>query len=153
VNITFKKVDIAKSFETFFGIRLLAHQELKYTPNLDPVYIRQFAERVLDSFGNQAFWHLYDDEILIGQLEVGVKRNNGYVFLFYIYPEYRGMGYFRLMHEKMLEVMNSKEFTEVRLATPPSVIHAINVYHHYGWQNYGPDLDKPEMLGLRLHLN
>lgn len=152
MSITFKKIDMTKDFETFLNIRLLAHQELNYMPNLDAAYMRQFTERTLDAFGDQAFWHLYNEDILIGQLEIGVKRDNGYVFLFYIYPEYRGVGYFKIMHQKMLEIMNSKNFTEVRLATPPTTTHAINIYQHYGWQNYGPDLDKPEMLGFTLLL-
>lgn len=143
---------MSKDFETYFNIRLLAHQEFNYTPNLDVTYMRQFTARTLEAFGDQAFWHLYDNATLIGQLEIGIKRSNGYVFLFYIDPQYRGMGYFKIMHDQMLEIMNSRNFTEVRLATPPTTTHAINVYNHYGWQNYGPDLDKPEMLGFKLLL-
>jgi GNAT superfamily N-acetyltransferase len=152
MNTVFKKIDIAKSFEKFFSIRLLAHQELRYSANLDINYIREFAARTLGLFGDEAFWHLYDADTLIGQLEMGVKQNNGYVFLFYIYPEYRGKGYFRLMHNKMLEVMRARNFTEIKLATLPSATHAINIYNYYGWEHYGPDIYKPEMAGFRLPL-
>lgn len=86
-----------------------------------------------------------DNEIPIGQLELTIKEYNGskigYVNLYYLIPEKRGMGLGKELHQFALNFFGNYGVKEYHLRVSPSNKNAINFYRKSGMQEIGLELE------------
>ena len=152
MTLFFRPIDFDTQFDVFFNIRTLANVEVMGKSDLTILKAKNYIRKNLAALGDCAFLHLYFEDKIIGQMELGVKNGFGYVHLFYIYSTYRGRGYFKLMHQKMIETMMNYGYETINLATPPTNIYAIELYSRYGWSSDTNDTTKPGMVGFSIKL-
>ncbi|MBG9548678.1 GNAT family N-acetyltransferase [Cytobacillus firmus] len=86
-----------------------------------------------------------DNEIPIGQLELTIKEYNGskigYVNLYYLIPEKRGMGLGKELQQYALNFFDNYGVKEYHLRVSPSNKNAINFYRKNGMQEIGLELE------------
>ncbi|KGR79053.1 GNAT family N-acetyltransferase [Ureibacillus manganicus] len=84
----------------------------------------------------KGFVLLVENEIPIGQLELTVKeyegKEIGYVNLYYLVPNKRGMGLGSLLHEYAIKYFKDNNVTEYHLRVSPTNKHAIAFYKKNG---------------------
>jgi len=82
-----------------------------------------------------------ENEIPIGQLELTIKDYNGskigYVNLYYLIPEKRGIGLGEKLHQYALMFFDNNGVKEYHLRVSPSNQNAINFYRKNGMQEIG----------------
>ncbi len=152
MTISFKNINPHQDFEIYLKILRSAHEEVNGSFNYDLNTINKYIDKCFTNLGPNSFWHMYNNNILIGQLELDIKDGCGYVHLFYIFPEFSKHGYFKHMHTKMLEIMREQGFSKIQLSTPPTNMKTIDIYHHYGWVNVGADPNKEDMIRFELKI-
>lgn len=139
----FEPIDFQKNFDLFYKFRKSAHIDITGSFPHSEDTIKSYVNKNITTFGKDAFLHMILEDEIIGQLEMGEKDNNGYVYFFYIVPSFRSKGYFKFMHEKMLSVMRKKQrFEYVMLSTALGHETAINIYKKYGWTYFGENKKK-----------
>jgi ribosomal protein S18 acetylase RimI-like enzyme len=82
---------------------------------------------------------------LAGQLELKWHDNPnvGYVNLFYLRPEYRGVGLGRKLHERSIDIFQTLGADSILLSVGKNNKNAKAFYETLGWQNIGTRSDKP----------
>lgn len=85
----------------------------------------------------------YRDDHCVGQLELEVPygRSSGYVNLFYVTPEFRGIGFGRLLHQRAESYFRSWEASSIRLHVSPANLPAMRFYGRMGYQRTFSDSD------------
>lgn len=97
-------------------------------------YLR-WLERKVEEFP-EGFLLAFRDERCVGQLELEVPYGlaTGYVNLFYVTPEFRGIGFGRLLHERAEFYFSSWEASVVRLHVSPTNRPAMRFYERMGYR-------------------
>lgn len=149
---SFKTVNFEHKYDLFVKFRKAAHFEVIGTDEIDEVLLRKYINNNIDIFGKSAFLHMYLEDVIIGQMEMGTKFDSGYVHLFYLHPAFRQKGYFRHMHEKMVSIMKEKNFSTVMLATLATHKNLIQLYEKYRWVLCTENCEKQGMVYLKLSL-
>ncbi|WP_110927985.1 GNAT family N-acetyltransferase [Bacillus massiliglaciei] len=82
-----------------------------------------------------------ENEIPIGQLELTIKKDNGrsvgYVNLYYLIPEKRGIGMGKELHQYALQFFRKNGVTEYQLRVSPSNTNALIFYRKNGMHEMG----------------
>lgn len=96
-------------------------------------YLRWLASKV-EEFP-EGFLLAFLDGRCVGQLELEVPYGleRGYVNLFYLTPQFRGIGFGPLLHERADRYFHSWEATSVRLHVSPTNRPALRFYRRMGY--------------------
>ena len=107
-----------------------------------PQYLRWVAAKV-EEFP-EGFLLAFRDDRCVGQLELEVPYGltTGYVDLFYVTPEFRGIGFGRLLHERAEFYFRSWEASVVRLHVSPTNGPALRFYERMGYRRTYHPADK-----------
>jgi ribosomal protein S18 acetylase RimI-like enzyme len=146
----FEPINFKKNYHLFLHLRKSTNIDIAGSFDLSEGKIKRYIDKNIESFGEEAFLHMFLNNKIIGQMEIGTKNNNGYVYFFYIVPSFRAKGYFKFLHEKMLSIMKKRKFEYVILSTAFWHKSAINIYKKYGWKFAGENKEKENMFFLKL---
>jgi len=139
---SFKLVNFEKNYDVFLRFRKCAHLELKGSFDISEDTLQNYIKKNIEIFGEEAFIHMFIKNEIIGQIEMSIKEDKGYVCFFYVDTQYRSKGYFKFMHAKMMNIMKHKKIDSVILSTPFSNKDTIKIYEKYGWKFFGQDKRK-----------
>ncbi|MGE6379236.1 GNAT family N-acetyltransferase [Peribacillus muralis] len=93
----------------------------------------------------KGFILVVEDEEPIGQLELTFKeyegREIGYINLYYLIPEKRGMGLGSLLHDYAINFFKDSCISEYHLRVSPSNEHAIAFYRKNGMNQVKSEMD------------
>jgi ribosomal protein S18 acetylase RimI-like enzyme len=92
--------------------------------------------------------HAWHEGKIVGQLEIGFAADEphiGYVYLYYIAPEYRGRGFAAQLDQHAAVYFKSRSCEKMRLSVSPSNHHAWRFYLRTGWKDAGPRPHHPEV--------
>ena len=92
--------------------------------------------------------HIWSGEEIIGQLvleQFKFDREIGYVNLYYLIPEKRGLGLSRHLDEYACLYLKSLGLSRARLSVSPTNRRALAYYKKQGWRDIGPRPDHPEV--------
>lgn len=100
--------------------------------------------------------HLWHEDEIIGQLELspalvrpdGVQE--GYLYLLYLCPPWRGLGAGRWLHDQALARIRAAGSQRAGLRVSPSNLPAVAFYHRLGWQPVGLPDARGQLLTLPL---
>ena len=75
-------------------------------------------------------------ERCVGQLELEVPYGltRGYVNLFYVTEQFRGMGFGRALHRRAVEYFKSWEANQIQLHCSPTNLRALGFYRSLGYR-------------------
>lgn len=95
--------------------------------------------------------HVWEGDCIIGQLELTIreddlKREFGYVNLFYLIPEKRGTGIADNLNAYVQDYYQRLGISRLRLTVSSENARAIGYYVKHGWKDCGPRAD---FLGTR----
>lgn len=86
-----------------------------------------------------------EDGKYIGQLELTISEYEGndigYVNLYYLIPEMRGLGKGNELHNHAKQFFENNKVSEYHLRVSPSNTAAIKFYRKIGMQEVGPEVD------------
>jgi ribosomal protein S18 acetylase RimI-like enzyme len=145
---SFKQINFPKEFNIFQDFRRRAELEVMGVFDDNTTKLNRYVDQSLQFLGPNAFMHMYFDNNLIGQIELGVKNAKGYIHLFYLLPEFRHRGHFKIMHSKAIEILKLHNFDSIQLATAISNTRTIEIYEYYGWVNIGNNTNKPGLVNF-----
>jgi len=81
----------------------------------------------------------------IGQLELSIREHKGndigYVNLYYLIPQMRGLGKGKELHNYAKQFFENNKVSEYHLRVSPSNTTAINFYRTLGMEEVGPEVD------------
>lgn len=93
----------------------------------------------------KGFVLVVDNEEPIGQLELTIKeykgKEIGYVNLYYLIPEKRGMGLGSLLHEYAIKFFKNNKVSEYHLRVSPTNKQAISFYTKIGMKQIKTEMD------------
>lgn len=86
-----------------------------------------------------------ENDTVIGQLELTIREYNenqiGYINLYYLIPEKRGMGLGKKLHEYAMNFFKANGVSEYHLRVSPTNYHALSFYRKNGMQELETELD------------
>ena len=81
----------------------------------------------------------------IGQLELTIREYDGndigYVNLYYLIPEMRGLSKGKELHNYAKQFFENNKVSEYHLRVSPSNINAVKFYRKIGMEEVGPEID------------
>jgi len=93
----------------------------------------------------KGFMLVAENDVPIGQLELTVKEYEGkvigYVNLYYLIPEKRGMGIGALLHDYAIEFFKNNNVSEYHLRVSPTNKSAIAFYKKLGMKQIKTEMD------------
>ena len=92
--------------------------------------------------------HVWQSDQIIGQIELGrwnLDPQVGYVNLFYLIPEARGLGLGQQLDNHAGHFFRELGCTSARLSASPSNHAAMRFYLKHGWVDLGPRPGAPEV--------
>lgn len=93
----------------------------------------------------KGFVLVVENEVPIGQLELNVKeyegKEIGYVNLYYLVPEKRGMGLGSILHEYAIKFFKNNNVSEYHLRVSTTNNHAIAFYKKNGMKQIKTEMD------------
>ncbi|MGE6298363.1 GNAT family N-acetyltransferase [Guptibacillus hwajinpoensis] len=108
------------------------------------VYLNWLENKVNEFPGG--FVMIEKDAEFIGQLELTVReyegRKIGYVNLYYLVPESRGIGIGKELHKYASNYFADQNLKEFHLRVSPSNPSALRFYHKLGMEEMGLELDE-----------
>ena len=87
--------------------------------------------------------HLWQNDQIIGQIEMSERAGRGYINFYYLQPKFRGQGYSQLLIQYSESFLRRKGYQDIRLSVSPSNEAALHFYQKHGWQDLGPRPDRP----------
>ncbi|MDQ0160774.1 RimJ/RimL family protein N-acetyltransferase [Alkalibacillus salilacus] len=86
-----------------------------------------------------------EDDLYIGQLELTIREYEGYdigyVHLYYLMPEMRGVGKGTALHNYAKDFFGKYDVSEYHLRVSPSNMAARQFYHKIGMEEVGSEFD------------
>ena len=93
----------------------------------------------------KGFVIVVENEVPVGQLELTVKeyvgKEIGYVNLYYLVPEKRGMGLGSLLHAYAIQFFKEHGLNEYHLRVSPTNTHALTFYKRNGMKQIDIEFD------------
>ncbi|WP_174730494.1 GNAT family N-acetyltransferase [Mesobacillus harenae] len=93
----------------------------------------------------EGFVLVFENDIAIGQLELTMKqyegKDIGYVNLYYLIPEKRGMGLGSKLHDYALNFFKANSLKEYHLRVSPSNQNAVAFYQKNGMKKIRSEVD------------
>lgn len=96
--------------------------------------------------------HVWRGDEIIGQLEMIVGPSTGYINLFYLRPEARGIGLGDALHRYAVELLQQRQITSAGLSVSPTNRRAMKYYQRHGWRDLGPRPGAPHVHELELSI-
>jgi len=99
--------------------------------------------------------HAWSGQQIVGQLEMIVQATSpptGYVNLFYLAPECRGLGLGVALHEYVVEFMRQGGVELASLSVSPTNARALAYYRKHGWRDRGPRPDDASVRRMELSI-
>lgn len=124
-----------------------------FEADLGPAYEAQLRERCARMpEGNAHLWH---GEEIVGQTEMRLlddEPGTGYVNLFYLVPQARGLGLGRVLHQHAAAVLTARGMRLMRLSVSVRNEAAIAFYQRLGWRAVGmrPNREPMHVMEYRL---
>jgi ribosomal protein S18 acetylase RimI-like enzyme len=81
--------------------------------------------------------HAWQGGAIIGQIEMVVSPTSGYVNLFYLRPEARGLGFGTALQDYAVKLMQRGQVAVANLRVSPTNPRAIKFYARHGWTDLG----------------
>jgi GNAT superfamily N-acetyltransferase len=100
--------------------------------------------------------HVWSEQQIVGQLEMIVRATTpplGYVNLFYLAAEWRGLGIGGTLHQYMVEFMRNAGVALAQLSVSPSNARALAYYRKYSWRDLGPCPDDASVRLMELSID
>ena len=93
--------------------------------------------------------HVWSGDVIVGQMEMQILDDprRGYVNLFYLRPESRGLGFGADLQQYAMSFMRSHGVDTAQLSVSPTNGRALAYYRKHGWHDLGPRPDSS-----RVHL-
>ncbi len=100
------------------------------------------------------FVHVWCADEIVGQLEMRVltQPERGYINLFYLRPESRGLGFGDALHHYALSFMRRHQMTTAQLSVSPTNARALAYYKKHGWRSLGPRPNHPHVTLMQLEI-
>lgn len=113
---------------------------------------KQYLERLKNRmFGDPASMvHAWLGDSLVGQIELSADKTNptiGYVDLYYLIPEMRGVGLSDQLENYAMDYFRDRGYQKARLSVSKANLRAIKFYKRNGWHMVG---DNPEDIELTI---
>jgi len=143
IQLVYRRIDPAIDAE----LCLAHHQEacqISYGPGhampTQASYLPWLRERV-EMYGDGHVLAFLDDGRCVGQLELEVPYGSetGYVDLFYVTPQFRGMGFGRMLNDYVERYFRSWEAREIELHVARTNTGALEFYRRLGYRYAPPD--------------
>lgn len=148
MDIQYKKIDLNSNFERALKFRLDSFvcsfgsdQEFHKEAGADGHIYRDKLEQRKDDAG-WFYFHVWHAGRIVGQLEFrGFSdwEKLGYVHLFYLIPEYRGIGVFDQLHRFVEDTLINAGCNGAVLTASKTNLRALMAYERHGWYWMGPN--------------
>lgn len=140
----FRAIDVERDFERCVAFRKDAWRCSFQTDTGFSDAIVGYRERILTRQGDERWFyrHIWLGEELIGQLEFrsfSEQAGTGYVHLFYLRPEYRGMGLAGTLQDYVARALISAGCHCADLSVSRTNVAAIQHYTKWDWQYRAPN--------------
>ena len=100
--------------------------------------------------------HVWRDNEIIGQMEMGRFREEpkvGYVYLYYLLPAFRNRGFGADLDRYATAYLTHQGFLSARLNASPTNLQAMRFYLKNGWIDLGPRAGHPEVHDMEKELS
>lgn len=94
--------------------------------------------------------HAWRGDDIIGQIEMMIGPRGGYINLFYLRPDARGLGFGPPLHDYALGLLQRHDVAVAGLSVSPTNARALGYYQRHGWQDTGPRPGAPHVHELSL---
>lgn len=156
MSIEFKTINLENDLETCIQFRrdsyLVSFGKLEGFDDFMKPYEKRMRERI--AYFPQGNCHLWRSGEIIGQTEMKFidDPDIGYVSLFYLLPEVRGMGYGKDLHLRAVQEFSKIGKKRLNLSVSPDNHRAVAYYAKMGWTNPGPRPGREHVLLLSYQL-
>jgi ribosomal protein S18 acetylase RimI-like enzyme len=82
--------------------------------------------------------HVWQRAEIIGQIEMTIAPSHGYINLFYLRPDARGLGLGGALHEYAVALLQRHQVPIAGLSVSPTNQRALKYYQRHGWRDQGP---------------
>ena len=96
--------------------------------------------------------HVWQGDEVIGQVEMIVGPSSGYINLFYLRPEARGLGHGDALHRYAVDLLQQHQVASAGLSVSPTNQRAMKYYQRHGWRDLGPRPGAPHVHELELSI-
>lgn len=94
--------------------------------------------------------HAWQGDEIVGQVELLIGAQGGYVNLFYLRPDARGRGLGDELHDYAVSVFQRRGVRVAGLSVSPTNVRAVRYYERHGWKDVGPRPGVPSVHELEL---
>jgi ribosomal protein S18 acetylase RimI-like enzyme len=113
-------------------------------------YIEWLADRIQQF--PEGHVHVWQRAQIIGQIEMILGPRSGYINLFYLRPDARGLGLGGALHDYAVALLQRHHLALAGLSVSPTNQRAIKYYHRHGWRDKGPRAGAPHVHELELRV-
>jgi ribosomal protein S18 acetylase RimI-like enzyme len=96
--------------------------------------------------------HVWQRAQIIGQIEMMIGPHSGYINLFYLRPDARGLGLGGALHDHAVGLLQRHQISVAGLSVSPTNQRAIKYYQRHGWRDQGPRPGAPHVHELELRI-
>jgi len=158
MNITIRPINLnehkelcvqfrADSYEVTYGSTNAFYTD----ENLTGEQYLSWLNRIIQQDPEQAL-HVYDGDEIIGQIEMTIRYNEGYLNLIYLVPSYRRHGIGSNLHEFIINHFSKRGITVAKLTVGEDNQPARKFYENVGWSYFQPENHVPGTKGMVLSL-
>ncbi|MEJ2794626.1 GNAT family N-acetyltransferase [Iodobacter sp. LRB] len=142
----FKKIDVQCDFDLCLKFRKDAYLCSFHTLDSFTEFVgvdgADYHHKILSRIDDPqwGYFHVYSEGQIIGQIEFKTYSHleqTGYVHLFYLAPEYRGKGYFKLLNQFVITRLQAASCVAAVLALGRENRAAMEAYQKNGWLMQG----------------
>jgi ribosomal protein S18 acetylase RimI-like enzyme len=155
-ELSFRTIDLARDAQTAIAFRRDSYLCSFGTDEAFVVedYLTFLRERIArQPLGHV---HVWSEQQIVGQLEMIVRATTpplGYVNLFYLAAEWRGLGLGSALHQYVVEFMRSAGVALAQLSVSPTNARALAYYRKYSWRDLGPRPDDASVRAMELSID
>lgn len=96
--------------------------------------------------------HVWQRAQIIGQVEMTISPSAGYINLFYLRPDARGLGLGGALHDYAVALLQRHHIPVAGLSVSPTNQRALKYYQRHGWRDQGPRAGAPHVHELELRV-
>ena len=154
-ELSFRTIDLARDAQTAVAFRRDSYLCSFGTDEAFAAesYLPWLRERISRQPLGQV--HVWSGQAIVGQLEMIVQAHSppsGYVNLFYLAAEWRGLGMGVALHEYVVEFMRRGGAALASLSVSPTNARALAYYRKQGWRDRGPRPDDASVRAMELSI-
>lgn len=139
MNLSFVPIQLPRDLDTVLAYRRDAQTVSDGTPeSFEPERYLPFLERLIHQDSRYALF-LRQEEEPVGQMEISVKGDQGYIYLFYLLPDYRNQGLGKRLLDQAEQVFEESRCSYAQLRVSPTNHRAIAFYEKNGFVVHSQD--------------